>query len=149
MKVLLAVLLVFASSCRGGDTTRPDPDPPDLEPPSPFGRYDLVSVAGGPLPRDVANAKTGQLEFRIHSQYLSIRRYGGYRSDADITLLVIGIRGTMTAFGDVSVDADTVTFMPNDGGCHDFASFQPGNQRLTIPTDCELGIEWIFEKRSG
>ncbi len=144
MRVLLAVLLAFASSCRGGDTTRPD-----LEPPSLFGRFDLVSVAGGPLPKDVANAKTGQLEFRIHSQHLSIRRYGGYRSDSDITLSVIGIRGTMTVFGEVSVDGDTVTFMPNDGGCHDFASFQPRNGRLRIPADCELGIEWIFEKGSG
>ena len=137
--VLLAVL--FAFGC-GSDTSDGSPTAPQA--PSFIGTYRLVSITGLALPMRLIDVTTGITLFTFHDGSLEIRQDQNWSGYLDVTPAQTRVRSRNPGSGTWTASGDRLRLSPSDGSCTDEAIVE--GRRLRISTDCDFGVEMIWER---
>ena len=80
----------------------------------------------------------------VHEGSLEIRQDQSWSVYFEITLAQTGVRSRIPGSGTWTESGDRLRLSLSDGGCADEAIIE--GRRLRIPTDCEFGVEMVWER---
>ena len=108
--------------------------------------FRLKQVAGYDVPMSLSDPETGEVAVEVYGGTIAIT--GDYTWSGAISVALAAmpeVRDNISAFGTWTLDGNKVILVPNDGSCADTAYV--GSGHLTIPSDCDNELEWVWEIR--
>ena len=138
-----ALLALVLAAC--GEAVAPPPPPPPPPPPSPVGSYTLAEVQGIALPFTILDTNGRPLATLVVGA-LNIRDGGLYSSSLTVRDELTGASVVGGGAGSWTSQGTNITITPNDGSCVDHGTFQEASRSLTIPNDCDLGLQYYFTR---
>ena len=138
--IVTAVAVISLPACGSDDISGPGGNDADL-----VGSYELTSIDGGALPVTVFETIGQRVE--VVDGNLSISANGTFVLDAEVLVTTDGQSETVddSTAGSWTLTGNLLTLDYDVPGlCTDTGTWS--GDRITIESDCDLGLRWVYER---